>query len=53
MEISGGLDAGAVLLIGADNAGIAFTATQQQPSANPGFGQGPGGFGPGGGGGRR
>ena len=53
VEIANGLDAGAVLLIGADNAGIAFTATQQQPRANPGFGPGSGGFGPGGGGGRR
>ena len=53
VEISGGLEAGTVVLIGADNAGIAFTATQQQPGANPGFAPGTGGFGPGGGGGRR
>ena len=53
VEISNGLDAGAILLIGADNAGVAFTATLQQPGANQGFGFGPpGGFGPGGGGGR-
>ena len=49
VEIASGLAAGAVVLIGADNAGIAFTATLQQPSANPDFG----GFGPPGGGGRR
>ncbi len=53
VEISNGLDAGAILLIGADNAGVAFTATLQQTGANQGFGFGPpGGFGPGGGGGR-
>ena len=52
VEITSGLEAGAIVLVGADNAGIAFTATQQQPSAGPGFGPGPGGFGPGGGGGR-
>ena len=50
VEIVNGLDAGAIVLIGADNAGVAFTATQQQPQAIPGFG--PGGFGPGSGGGR-
>ena len=48
VEISGGLAAGTVVLIGADSEGIAFTATQRQPQALPGFG-----FGPGGGGGRR
>ena len=53
VEITSGLEAGAVVLVGADNEGIAFTATLQQPQANPGFGQGPGGFGPPGGGGRR
>ena len=53
IEITGGIEAGTVLLIGADNAGIAFTATQQQRQANPGFGPGPGGFGPVGGGGRQ
>ena len=51
VEIESGIDAGTVLLIGADVAGIAFSATQQQPRAIPGFGTG--GFGPGGGGGRR
>ncbi len=45
VEIVSGVDAGAVVLIGADNSGIAFTATQQQPRAIPGQG----GFGPGGG----
>ena len=49
VEILSGLEAGTILLVGADNAGIAFSATLQQPQANPGFG----GFGPGGGGGRR
>ena len=49
VEIESGLEAGAVVLIGADAAGIAFSATQRQPSALPGFG----GFGPGSGGGRR
>ncbi len=49
VEIRSGVDAGAIVLIGADSAGIAFTATQRQPSALPGFG----GFGrPPGGGGR-
>ncbi len=38
VEILGGIEAGAIVLIGADGAGIAFTATQQQPSALPGFG---------------
>ena len=52
VEILSGIDSGTVLLIGADNAGIAFSATFQQPQANPGFGPGQGGFGPGGGGGR-
>ncbi len=45
VEIVSGIDAGTVVLIGADNSGIAFTATQQQPRAIPGQG----GFGPGGG----
>ena len=49
VEILSGIEAGAILLVGADNAGIAFSATLQQPQANPGFG----GFGPAGGGGRR
>ena len=49
VEILSGIEAGTILLVGADNAGIAFSATLQQPQANPGFG----GFGPGGGGGRR
>ena len=53
VEVSGGLDAGSVVLTGADNAGIAFTATLQQPSAIPGFDPGRGAFGPPGGGGRR
>lgn len=53
VEIATGLEAGALVLIGADNEGIAFTATQQQPSAAPGFGSGPPGFGQGGTGGRR
>ena len=49
VEIVDGLESGALLLIGADSEGIAFTATRQQPQANPAFGD----FGPGGGGGRR
>ena len=49
VEIVSGIDAGTVVLIGADNSGIAFTATQQQPRAIPGLGPGQGGFGPGGG----
>ena len=49
VEISDGLEAGTVVLIGADTEGIAFTATQRQPQALPGFG----GFGPGGRGGPR
>ena len=48
VEITSGLEPGAVLLIGADSAGIAYSATQQQEPA-PGFGflSGgiPGGFG--------
>ena len=48
VEIADGLEDGAVVLIGADGAGVAFTATQAQPRANPGFGTGQGGFGPGG-----
>ncbi len=51
VEITSGLEAGAVLLIGADSAGIAFSATQQQQQQQfPAFG--PGG-GAGGGGGRQ
>ena len=49
VEILNGVQAGTILLVGADNAGFAFSATLQQPQADPGFG----GFGPGGGGGRR
>ncbi len=49
VEILSGIEAGMVVLIGADGAGIAFAATQQQPSALPGLG----GFGPAGGGGGR
>ena len=45
VEIVSGIDAGTVVLIGADNSGIAFTATQQRPRAIPGLG----GFRPGGG----
>ena len=48
VEITSGLEAGAVLLIGADSAGIAFSATQQQQQPEFGF---PGGFGGGFGGG--
>ena len=51
VEITGGLEAGAVVLIGADNVGVAYAATVQQPRAVPGGG--PGFFGPGGGGGGR
>ena len=47
VEILSGIEEGMAVLIGADGAGIAFTATIQQPSALPGFG----GFGPPGGGG--
>ncbi|MXZ89778.1 MAG: HlyD family efflux transporter periplasmic adaptor subunit [Dehalococcoidia bacterium] len=46
VEITSGLKAGAVLLIGADSAGIAFSATQRQlPAFDPGrfFGGGGGG----------
>ena len=50
VEIMSGLESGATVLIGADSAGIAFSATRQQ--SQPGFPPG-GGFGPGGGGGRR
>ena len=49
VEIISGIEAGTVVLIGADNSGIAFTATQQQPQVIPGQG----GFGPGGGRGGR
>ncbi len=41
VEITSGLEAGAVLLIGADGAGIAFSATQRQPQQQlPAFGPG-------------
>ena len=46
VEILSGIEAGAVLLIGADNSGIAFSATQQRQQPGGGFGGG----GPGGGG---
>ena len=46
VEILSGIEAGAVLLIGADNSGIAFSATQQRRQPGGGFGGG----GPGGGG---
>ncbi len=54
VEITSGLEAGAVLLIGADSAGVAFSATQrapqqQFPAFGPGGGFGGGGFGGGGG----
>ncbi len=55
VEITSGLKAGAVLLIGADSAGIAFSATQRQPQQQlPAFGPGRffGGGGGGGGGGQ-
>lgn len=45
IEIASGLDAGMVVLIGADSEGIAFIATQRQPQAPPGFDFGPGGGG--------
>lgn len=48
VEIAGGLESGMIVLIGADNSGVAFTATQQLPRAGQGFGFGPGGFGGGG-----
>ena len=50
VEILSGIEAGAVLLIGADNSGIAFSATQQQQQQLPLPGGGLGGFGGGGGG---
>ena len=57
VEITSGLEAGAVLLIGADSAGVAFSATQQQeqqlPQPGGGFGGGFGGGGGGLGGGRQ
>ena len=34
----GGLEAGMVVLIGAENAGIAYTATQRLPRAGQGLG---------------
>ena len=46
VEILSGIEAGAVLLIGADNSGIAFSAQQQRRQPGGGFGGG----GPGGGG---
>lgn len=51
VEIASGLDEGAVVLIGADAEGIAFTATQLQPAASGldlgrGLGPGLGGGGP-------
>ncbi|MYH41128.1 MAG: HlyD family efflux transporter periplasmic adaptor subunit [Chloroflexi bacterium] len=49
VEVTSGLEPGAVLLIGADGAGVAFSATQQQPDL-PVFPRG-GGFGGGGAGG--
>ena len=51
VEITSGLEAGAVLLIGADGAGVAFNATQQEQSdllAVPRGGGLGGGFGGGG-----
>ena len=59
VEIVSGLEAGDMLLIGADSEGIAFSATQQAQQQLPGgfpggnfqFGGGGGGFGGGGGGG--
>ena len=50
VEITSGLEAGAVLLIGADSAGVAFSATQQQQQQLPqllafGFSGGGGGLG--------
>ena len=50
VEVMSGIDAGTVVLIGADNSGIAFSATQQQPRAIPGQDFGPGRFGGGRGG---
>ena len=56
VEVTSGLDAGAVVLIGADSAGVAFSATQLQAGQLPAGGFGPGGgfggFGGAGGGGR-
>ena len=56
VEVTSGLDAGAIVLIGADSAGVAFSATQLQAGQLPAGGFGPGGgfggFGGGGGGGR-
>ena len=51
VEITSGLEAGAVLLIGADGAGVAFNATQQEQSDLPAVPRGGGlggGFGGGG-----
>ncbi|MXW24122.1 MAG: biotin/lipoyl-binding protein [Chloroflexi bacterium] len=50
VEILSGIEAGAVLLIGADNSGIAFSATQQQQQLRQQPGGGFGGGGPAGGG---
>ena len=52
VEITSGLEPGAVLLIGADSAGIAFSATQQQQLPQLEFGGGLPGFGGPEGGGR-
>ena len=57
VEVTSGLDAGAIVLIGADSAGVALSATQLQAGQLPAGGLGPGGgfggFGGGGGGGRQ
>ena len=53
VEIAQGLEAGAVVLVGADTAGIAFSSSRQQLQSFTGLGTGQGDFGPGGGGGRR
>jgi len=42
VEITGGLQAGATVLIGADSAGIAYSATQQQQQPDVGFSFPPG-----------
>jgi len=51
VEVTGGLQAGATVLIGADRAGIAYSATQQQQQPDIGFSFPPG-FSPPGFGGR-
>ena len=43
VEITGGLEAGTVVLIGADSAGVTFSATQQAQQAGFGIGGGLGG----------